>query len=75
MVIVGGGAVGVELSGEIAAKYPENHLTIVHSGNALVTSNFGGKLPLTIKSQLNQSRRINPVLGVRQQRKNSNKAG
>ena len=64
MVIVGGGAVGVELAGEIANKYPEKHITIVHSGNALVTSNFGEKFSSTVKRRLNQSFEINTILGM-----------
>ena len=35
IVIVGGGAVGCELAGEIASRYPKTSLVLVHSGKAL----------------------------------------
>ena len=50
ILLVGGGAVGVELAGEIAAEYPDKSVTVVHSGEFLCdyhdwknkpTANFG----------------------------------
>ena len=35
VLIVGGGVVGVELAGEIAAKYGDKNITIVHNGSNL----------------------------------------
>ena len=35
ILIVGGGVVGVELAGEIAAKYDDKNITIVHNGATL----------------------------------------
>lgn len=35
ILIVGGGVVGVELAGEIAAKYDDKNITIVHNGTNL----------------------------------------
>ncbi|RLN59674.1 hypothetical protein BBJ28_00014534 [Nothophytophthora sp. Chile5] len=39
ILIVGGGAVGIEVAGEIKAKYPKKTVTIVEGGNKLVGSN------------------------------------
>lgn len=36
IVIIGGGAVGVELSGEIRYQYPDKDLSIIHSGDTLL---------------------------------------
>ena len=36
MIIVGGGAVGIELAGEIADKYSAKMITIIHSNTSLV---------------------------------------
>lgn len=38
IVLVGGGAVGVELSGEIAGDYPDKQVTIVHNSDVIVSS-------------------------------------
>lgn len=35
VLIVGGGVVGVEMAGEIAAKYDDKNITIVHNGTHL----------------------------------------
>ena len=53
MVIVGGGAVGVELAGEIAVTFPDKQVTLVHSGDHLVTSEFGDKFTNQIEAALN----------------------
>ena len=37
MVVVGGGAVGIELSGEIRDSYPDKDITLVHSKSELVS--------------------------------------
>uniref|UniRef100_A0A7S3YK60 FAD/NAD(P)-binding domain-containing protein n=1 Tax=Lotharella globosa TaxID=91324 RepID=A0A7S3YK60_9EUKA len=36
--VVGGGAVGIELSGEIAYHFPDTQVTLVHSGETLLSS-------------------------------------
>ena len=36
VIIVGGGAVGIELAGEIADKYSAKMITIIHSNTSLV---------------------------------------
>lgn len=43
IVIVGGGAVGVELSGEIRDEYPDKQITIVHSQDNLLNSTYPAK--------------------------------
>ena len=41
MIIVGGGAVGIELAGEIADKYSAKMITIIHSNTSLVIISLG----------------------------------
>lgn len=36
VLVIGGGAVGVELAGEIASAFPNKDITLAHSGNALL---------------------------------------
>ncbi|KAL7622745.1 hypothetical protein AAE478_006423 [Parahypoxylon ruwenzoriense] len=43
LVVVGGGAAGVELATDAKSKYPEKHVVLVHSRNA-VMHRFGPKL-------------------------------
>ncbi|KAJ1959391.1 hypothetical protein GGI12_004359 [Dipsacomyces acuminosporus] len=40
ILIVGGGAVGVETAGEISARYPEKRVTLVHRGRTLLPDNI-----------------------------------
>ncbi|KAJ2082790.1 hypothetical protein H4R24_001314 [Coemansia sp. RSA 988] len=40
ILVIGGGAVGVETAGEIAAEYPKKKVTLVHSGARLLPPNF-----------------------------------
>ncbi|PIA15370.1 FAD/NAD(P)-binding domain-containing protein [Coemansia reversa NRRL 1564] len=40
VLVIGGGAVGVETAGEIASEYPKKKVTLVHSGARLLPSNF-----------------------------------
>jgi len=49
IVIVGGGAVGVELAGEIADKYKMKNITIIHPSQELVASGLGDKFQNCIK--------------------------
>ena len=63
VVIVGGGAVGVEFAGEIVDKYPDKQVTIIHSNANLVTKNFGEKFCENIKDQLEKSFKVNLLLG------------
>jgi NADH dehydrogenase FAD-containing subunit len=43
LVVVGGGAVGVELASDVKSKYPEKNVTLVHSRDKLLHT-FGPKL-------------------------------
>jgi NADH dehydrogenase FAD-containing subunit len=43
LVIVGGGAVGVELAADAKTKYPEKNVSLIHSRSTLLNS-FGPKL-------------------------------
>jgi len=36
VLVIGGGAVGVELAGEIASAFPDKEITLAHSGDALL---------------------------------------
>ena len=54
VVIVGGGAVGVELAGEIKETYPEKDVTLIHSGEFLMRSSFGDNFSKTVKTRLDQ---------------------
>ncbi|KAJ2712564.1 hypothetical protein H4R19_002689 [Coemansia spiralis] len=40
ILIIGGGPVGVEVAGEVAAKYPNKSVTLVHSGSHLLPPGF-----------------------------------
>ncbi|KAJ1663028.1 hypothetical protein GGF38_003241, partial [Coemansia sp. RSA 25] len=40
ILIIGGGAVGVEMAGEIGYMYPDKKVTLVHSGSRLLPLNF-----------------------------------
>lgn len=43
IAVVGGGAVGVEISTDIKAEYPEKHVTVIHSRDRLLNG-FGTRL-------------------------------
>ncbi|GAB9474822.1 Pyridine nucleotide-disulfide oxidoreductase [Globisporangium polare] len=65
ILVVGGGAVGCEVAGDIASKYPNKNVTIVEAGSKLVAGanlrdKFRDKLMNSMK-ELN----INVVLGER----------
>lgn len=44
MVLIGGGAVGVELAGEIRSKYSFKKITLIHSGEQLFNSAKGSAM-------------------------------
>jgi NADH dehydrogenase FAD-containing subunit len=50
VTIIGGGPVGVELSGEIADKYHAKKITLIHSGDVLISSKFGDTFQKKIQS-------------------------
>mmetsp|Transcript_12598 Transcript_12598/g.24429 ORF Transcript_12598/g.24429 Transcript_12598/m.24429 type:complete len:410 (+) Transcript_12598:986-2215(+) len=48
ITIIGGGVVGVELSGEIKSQYQDKEVTIIHAGKTLISSSYP---PLSKKFQ------------------------
>ena len=64
IVIVGGGAVGVELAGEIATEFPGKQLTLIHdSKRGLIEGKeFSDKFRKNILSQL-EKLKVNVLLG------------
>ncbi|KAJ2746898.1 hypothetical protein GGI20_000977 [Coemansia sp. BCRC 34301] len=40
VLVIGGGAVGVEVAGFVAATFPQKKVTLVHSGKRLLPTNF-----------------------------------
>ncbi|KAJ1954616.1 hypothetical protein EC988_002336 [Linderina pennispora] len=61
ILIIGGGSVGVETAGEIAAAYPDKSITLVNSQNRLLPENFSMKLSTQAISGL-RSAGVNVVL-------------
>ncbi|KAF7303242.1 UBIQUITIN-CONJUGAT-2 domain-containing protein [Mycena kentingensis (nom. inval.)] len=62
IVLVGGGAVGVEFAGEIKDIWPKKEVTIVHGDTALLNSTYGASFRKAIYSGLH-GRGVNVVLG------------
>ncbi|KAF9778269.1 hypothetical protein BJ322DRAFT_1094226 [Thelephora terrestris] len=62
IVIVGGGAVGVELSGEIRDEYPEKHITLVHGQDNLLNDTYPAKYRNRVKAGV-AARNIDLMLG------------
>nr|CAB3220680.1 apoptosis-inducing factor 2 [Phallusia mammillata] len=63
IVIVGGGAVGVEMAGEIIGDYPEGKkMTIVHNGDTLVSSLLEPEARTKIQEKLKE-RKIEVMYG------------
>lgn len=62
IVIVGGGAVGFELAGEISAKYEAKEITIVSSGQKLVAPDFAPKFHTAVTCLL-EAARVKVVVG------------
>ena len=53
MLVIGGGAVGLEVAGEVATDFPEKQVTLVHSGKALLDT-YPPRLGSLVLSQLQQ---------------------
>ena len=64
MAVIGGGAVGVELAGEIVDRYSDKNVSLIHSGTTLVTANFGEKFSRRINRHLKESCNVNVILGT-----------
>ncbi|KAJ7112409.1 hypothetical protein C8R43DRAFT_1040589 [Mycena crocata] len=52
IILVGGGAVGIELAGELKDHYPEKPVTIVHSGAQLLNSTYPDKFRARLEASL-----------------------
>ena len=52
MVIVGGGACGVETAGEIATDMPDLKVTLVHSSDILCSPELNHKFQKRVKEML-----------------------
>ncbi|KAH9477744.1 Apoptosis-inducing factor-like protein A [Psilocybe cubensis] len=52
IVIAGGGAVGIEMSGEIKDAYPNKHVTIVHANRLLLGDIYPDKFRENIESRI-----------------------
>ncbi|XP_070567629.1 ferroptosis suppressor protein 1-like [Ptychodera flava] len=64
IVIIGGGAVGVELAGEIATDYKDKEVTLIHPRDVLVDADIIQKAQKLMKDQLTKLG-VNLVLGER----------
>ncbi|XP_078483042.1 ferroptosis suppressor protein 1-like [Ciona intestinalis] len=64
VLMVGGGAVGVELSGEIKTEFPDKEVTIVSSSEFLVTTRTKSAFQKNIKESL-RKKNITVILGER----------
>lgn len=52
VVLIGGGAVGIELAGEVKDLYPTKKVTIVHGGNQLINATYGNSLRKGLEKRL-----------------------
>ena len=62
VVIVGGGAVGVELAGEIAERYSAKLVSIIHKRSYLVSPSYGDQFQRKVKNVL-KDRSVQALLG------------
>ena len=62
MIIVGGGAVGVELAGEIAERYSAKLVSIIHKRSYLVSPSYGDQFQRKVKNVL-KDRSVQALLG------------
>ncbi|XP_054750197.1 ferroptosis suppressor protein 1-like [Lytechinus pictus] len=54
VVIIGGGAVGVEIAGEIATDYPDKEVTIIHARDSLVEPATSNTFRASVQKQLEE---------------------
>lgn len=64
IAIVGGGAVGVEIAGDIKDFYPDKHVTLIHSRGRLLNS-FGGRLQDYVQAELENTLKVRVLLQQR----------
>jgi len=62
VVIVGGGAVGIELAGELRDEYTDKKITIVHGSDKLLNDTYSDRFRRTMESKL-RARKIDIILG------------
>ena len=56
MLVIGGGATGAELAAEIAQKYPNKHVTLLHNSKRLIHPDFSDKFQTKIKAMIQSQR-------------------
>lgn len=54
VVIIGGGAVGVEIAGEVATDYPDKEVTIIHARDSLVEPATSDRFRASVQKQLEE---------------------
>ncbi|XP_030830622.1 apoptosis-inducing factor 2 [Strongylocentrotus purpuratus] len=54
VVIIGGGAVGVEIAGEVATDYPDKEVTIIHARDSLVEPATSDTFRASVQKQLEE---------------------
>lgn len=64
VVVIGGGAVGIEIAGEIATKYPNKKISIIHSNKILASPRFGDAFQNNLKKCL-EGKNIQTILEER----------
>lgn len=62
VVVIGGGAVGVELAGEIATEFPQKTVTIIHSRERLIDDRMSRKFLHKVHEGV-KAMHINTILG------------
>uniref|UniRef100_H2YKV7 Ferroptosis suppressor protein 1 n=1 Tax=Ciona savignyi TaxID=51511 RepID=H2YKV7_CIOSA len=62
IVVVGGGAVGVEMAGEIAGDYPDKKVTVIHNSDVLINPKLSSTAQEKLGDKLDQ-KGINRILG------------
>eukprot|EP01132_Coremiostelium_polycephalum_P004745 gene4745-5922_t len=61
VLIIGGGAVGTELAGEIATEFPDKSITLVHSGSKLINDRMNDKFQKKLREKL-KNFKVNVIL-------------
>lgn len=64
IVVIGGGAVGVELVGELATDYPNKKVTLMHNREQILGDRLSQKLIKKIQDGL-KALKVETVLGER----------
>ena len=64
IVVIGGGAVGVELVGELASDYPNKKVTLMHNRDQILDERLSQKLLKKIQDGL-KALKVETILGER----------